>query len=61
MQYGSGKNVYNFGADHRADLECFPLLSWAAVAEGVEWSSSNLKVGNSIPSLPKNICMLKCP
>ena len=26
---------------------------WAVVAEGVEWSSSNLKVGSSIPSLPK--------
>ena len=26
----------------------------AAVAEGVEWSSSNMKVRSSIPSLPKN-------
>ena len=28
----------------------------AAVAEGIEWSSSNLKVGSSIPSLPKSAC-----
>ena len=40
----------------------FPFVSWvwAAVAEGVEWSSSNLKVGSSI--FPKRkICMPKCP
>ena len=30
--------------------------TWAAVAEGVDWSSSNLKVGCSIPSLPKSAC-----
>ena len=28
-------------------------FKFAAVTEGVEWSSSNLKVGSSIPSLPK--------
>ena len=28
----------------------------AAVAEGLGWSSSNLKVGSSIPSLPKSAC-----
>ena len=28
----------------------------ATVAEGIEWSSSNLKVGSLIPSLPKSAC-----
>ena len=27
----------------------------AAVADGVEWLSSNLKVGSLIPTLPKNL------
>ena len=31
-------------------------INGAAVAEGIEWSSSNLKVGSSIPSLPKSAC-----
>ena len=33
--------------------QIYKCSRWAAVAEGVEWSSSNLKVGSSIPSSQK--------
>ena len=46
--------------DMRLSIQNF-AKKCAAVAEGVEWSSSNLKVGSWIPSLPKKICMPKCP
>ena len=37
--------------------------SWSIrfTVKGVEWSSSNLKVGGSIPSHHPKICMPKCP